>query len=82
VLREAFTNIVRHANARRCTLRLHRDADQDVIEITDDGDGTIEREGAGLLGMRERVLALGGTFSYADDDGVHVTVRVPAGVPA
>ncbi|MCC5947833.1 MAG: sensor histidine kinase [Nitriliruptoraceae bacterium] len=80
VLREAFTNIVRHAHAGRCTLRLHRELGQDVIEIADDGDGTIEREGAGLLGIRERVLALGGTFAYDDHDGVRLTVRVPAGV--
>jgi two-component system, NarL family, sensor histidine kinase DesK len=82
VLREAFTNVVRHAQAGRCTLHLHRQAGQDVLEITDDGGGGIEREGAGLMGMRERVLALGGTLTYHDDDGVHVTVRVPAGVAA
>lgn len=82
VLREAFTNVVRHAHADRCTLRLHRESGQDVIEITDDGGGTIEREGAGLLGMRERVLALGGTFVYDDHDGVRLTVRVPAGAAA
>jgi two-component system, NarL family, sensor histidine kinase DesK len=82
VLREAVTNVVRHAGASRCTLRLHRDGGQDVIEIADDGDGGIEREGAGLLGMRERVLALGGTFAYGEHDGVRVTVRVPTGIAA
>lgn len=82
VVREAVTNVIRHAGAARCTIALRREGMIDVIEIADDGSGSIEVEGAGLLGMRERVLALGGELTVGDRDGVTVRVRVPAGVPA
>ena len=82
VLREAVTNVIRHADASRCAIALRRDGTTDVIEVADDGSGRVDDEGAGLLGMRERVLALGGDFTYTDTHGVIVVVRVPAGLPA
>lgn len=82
VLREAVTNVIRHADASCCTITLRREGTTDVIEVADDGSGCVATEGAGLLGMRERVLALGGEFAPSDAHGVTVTVRVPAGLPA
>ncbi len=82
VVREAVTNVIRHADAARCAIVLRREGSTDVIEVTDDGHGGIEEESSGLLGMRERVLALGGELTITDSDGVSVRVRVPAGVPA
>jgi two-component system sensor histidine kinase DesK len=58
-LREAVTNIVRHANAHRCAIRL---AAPCTLTIEDDGRGGNARFGNGLNGMRERVEALGGTL--------------------
>ncbi|HKF31912.1 MAG TPA: sensor histidine kinase [Jatrophihabitantaceae bacterium] len=57
VVREGVTNVVRHARASHCTVRV----DRDWIEITDDGRGGIAGAGNGLTGLRERVEAAGGT---------------------
>jgi two-component system sensor histidine kinase DesK len=80
-IREAVTNVIRHADAATCTIALRRSDGNDVVEIADDGSGRVVAEGAGLLGMRERVLALGGAFGYTDRAGVTVSVRVPTGLP-
>lgn len=63
VAREALANVVRHADARRCRVRLHRSADDAVVlEIEDDGRGvpTDARAGVGLESMRERAAEIGG----------------------
>lgn len=60
VLREAVTNIVRHAKATRCHIELAPDPEQLLLRITDDGVGMAGRgEGNGLRGLRERVAAGG-----------------------
>lgn len=56
VVREGLTNVVRHAHASTCTVRLTSDS----VEITDDGVGTAAMAGHGLSGLRERVTAAGG----------------------
>ncbi|MGH2720079.1 MAG: sensor histidine kinase [Actinomycetota bacterium] len=68
---EGVTNVVRHAGARRCGIRLEA-ADGLVVEITDDGAGLPPdaRPGVGLASMRERAEELGGTF---------IAERLPAG---
>ncbi len=81
-VREAVTNVIRHADAGRCTIALRRSEGHDVVEVADDGVGRITTEGAGLLGMRERIVALGGELIHTDTDGVTVSVRVPTGLPA
>jgi two-component system sensor histidine kinase DesK len=55
-LREGFTNVVRHAHATTCAVRLSSSG----VEITDDGVGSAAPPGNGLCGLRERVLAAGG----------------------
>lgn len=55
-VREAVTNVVRHAKATFCRVELGRS----WVEITDDGTGTASPAGNGLLGLQERVLAAGG----------------------
>ena len=62
VLREAVTNVVRHARARTCRLRLGVSDGSCRLEISDDGRGGWSTEGEGLRGMRERVEALGGSL--------------------
>lgn len=61
IIQEALTNVVRHAQARRCTLRLIIDA-RFTIEIADDGCGIAPdaQVGVGLQSMRERARELGG----------------------
>lgn len=77
-LREAVTNVVRHAQARSCSIRLHQDQDLCVLEVKDDGRGGCDADGQGLQGMRERIEALGGSVLRDVLNGTHLTVRLPA----
>ena len=77
VAQEAFTNIARHAQARRVRLHLVRRGAKVVVSIQDDGVGfdleqdapSARRSGAGLVGMRERISLLGGAFSLRSAPG-------------
>ena len=69
VLREAATNIARHAQASRARVELERDASTLRLRVSDDGRGGIAGDGNGLCGMRERVRALGGHISIESQRG-------------
>jgi signal transduction histidine kinase len=62
IVGEALTNVVRHADAERCTVRLRVTDDALVVEVRDDGRGITEHveAGVGLLSLRERAAELGG----------------------
>jgi two-component system, NarL family, sensor histidine kinase DesK len=77
VLREAVTNVVRHAQASRCLLRLERVDGDCYLEVHDDGRGGDQVEGSGLRGMRERVEALGGTVQRDTHDGTRLGIFLP-----
>jgi two-component system, NarL family, sensor histidine kinase DesK len=76
-LREAITNIVRHAAARRCEVRLHVSGTSSVMTIADDGRGGRAVFGSGLTGMRERVEALGGALARDGSRGTKLTLTLP-----
>jgi two-component system, NarL family, sensor histidine kinase DesK len=76
-LREAVTNVVRHARAANCHLRLLQVDGACRLEIQDDGQGGAGVEGYGLRGMRERIEAIGGTVMREGDAGTRLTVTVP-----
>jgi two-component system sensor histidine kinase DesK len=76
-LRESITNVIRHAGARRCEIRLSRNGQGLVLAIADDGVGGASEEGSGLSGMRARVTALGGTLERDGRSGTCVTVTLP-----
>ena len=77
-LREAVTNIVRHAKATQCRIRFTRSEDGfHSLLITDDGTEPKIREGNGLRGMRERVQALGGRLSISTSPGVTILIELP-----
>ena len=76
-IREAVTNVVRHAHARAVHLRLTSDGGVLRLEVRDDGRGTNAPEGAGLRGMRERVEALGGMLERVAGDGTQLVVTLP-----
>ena len=78
-LREAITNVVRHAGASRCRASLVRDGGWACLTVEDDGRGGAIREGAGLAGMRDRVRQAGGEMKIEAARGVTLTVRLPAG---
>lgn len=77
VLREAVTNIVRHANARNCHVRLTPLNGTCLLEIQDDGQGGVQLEGSGIRGMRERVESLGGTFERKIGQGTTLVIQFP-----
>ncbi|SFS05882.1 two-component system, NarL family, sensor histidine kinase DesK [Granulicella pectinivorans] len=76
-VREAVTNIVRHAEATECRVSISTTSGFHALEVEDDGMHRIEREGNGLRGMRERVAALGGVFSIESGAGTRLLIRLP-----
>jgi two-component system sensor histidine kinase DesK len=77
-LREAVTNIVRHAHATQCRMRFTTTEDRfHSLQVEDDGPNPIKREGNGLRGMRERVQSLGGRFSISSEHGTTLVVELP-----
>jgi two-component system, NarL family, sensor histidine kinase DesK len=77
VLREAVTNIVRHAGASECSIAVSTASDSTQLVIADDGRGDIRQEGNGLRGMRERVRELGGSLSLESDHGTRLRIELP-----
>jgi signal transduction histidine kinase len=84
VCAEALTNAVKHAQATRVTVDVQDFADEVVARVGDDGRTTrsvdlADAEGGGLSGVRDRVLACGGSLALLTglSGGVVVEVRVP-----
>jgi len=76
-LREAITNIVRHAQAKTCRLRFISEQGHRRLIVEDDGEHPLTREGNGLRGMRERVEAIGGHVSLNRDSGTRLLIELP-----
>ncbi len=76
-LREAVTNIVRHARAKTCRLRFIIDDGHRRLLVEDDGQHVLAREGNGLRGMRERVEAIGGQLSLTREQGTCLLIELP-----
>ena len=83
ILQEALTNVMRHAKAQTVELTLSVEEQELCLSISDDGQGFVPAAGRstsfGLVGMRERVLMLGGTLSLHSEpgEGTTLSVRVP-----
>jgi two-component system, NarL family, sensor histidine kinase DesK len=77
-MREAITNVVRHARATACSVRVERHGDTCRLEVVDDGRGGALTQGNGLRGLRERVEALGGSVAWQGMQGTQLAVIVPA----
>lgn len=83
IVREALTNISRHAQAKRVIVRLHWGVDSLRLRIADDGIGMTDipkdGRGQGLRNMRERTMLLGGklTVSGQPSRGVVIDLEVP-----
>jgi two-component system sensor histidine kinase DesK len=76
-LREAVTNVARHANAKNCHIGIEAREGELRLVIADDGIGSHAPEGNGLMGMRERIAALGGLVRRTGAAGTTVTIAVP-----
>ena len=83
ILQEALTNVIRHANAQTVELTLTLQAQDLCLSISDDGQGFVPETGRptsfGLVGMRERVLMLGGSLLLESEpgEGTTLSVRIP-----
>lgn len=77
IVREATTNVIRHAGASQCELTLTRKDGEITLVISDNGQGFDGGEGQGMTGMRERLAVLGGTLQIAGYNGTSLTIRVP-----
>ncbi len=82
VLQEALANVYRHSGARRVRVRATASAGQVRLEVVDDGHGfdpAAVQLGLGLISMRERMEALGGTLSiHSGSAGTRVEAVLPA----
>lgn len=76
-LREAVTNVIRHARARICRICLEPVEAGVRLEVRDDGRGSDAPDGIGLSVMRERVEGLGGALERRLDNGTVITVTLP-----
>jgi two-component system, NarL family, sensor histidine kinase DesK len=76
-LREAVTNIVRHAGAHLAKMSMRVSDTSCAMTITDDGRGGNAPFGSGLSGMRERVEVLGGSLTRDGRHGTTLTVKLP-----
>lgn len=76
-VREAVTNVIRHARASRCDITLTREPSGVRLVIEDNGVGGDSPEGAGLSGMRARLGELGGTLARDASRGTRLTLWVP-----
>ncbi|MFI6057755.1 sensor histidine kinase [Streptomyces sp. NPDC051286] len=74
IVQEALTNVVKHAAPTRCRVHLVAERGVLTIDVSDDGPGSARRPavpggGLGLVGMRERAAAHGGTITAGPQEG-------------
>ncbi|MBS0214069.1 MAG: sensor histidine kinase [Proteobacteria bacterium] len=81
VLREAATNIQRHARATSARAQLSVEREVLVLRISDDGQGAIRQHGNGLTGMRERIEALGGSLRISGERGQGAVIEACLPLP-
>jgi len=77
VLREAVTNIVRHAEASECSIEVSTAEMATHMVIADNGRGNVRAEGNGLRGMRERLQELGGRLVLDSTRGTRLQIELP-----
>jgi PAS domain S-box-containing protein len=79
VIAEALTNVVKHANATRASVRAWLDDGTLAIEVRDDGIGGARPEGGGLVGVADRLAALDGRLRVDSprDGGTLLAAEIP-----
>jgi signal transduction histidine kinase len=77
IVKEALTNVLKHAQASSCVVRVWTD-NGIRLSVVDDGRGSLGRPGLGLSSMRERAAERGGWCDVSDTGhGISVTAHVP-----
>jgi len=87
IFQELLTNVARHANATRVAVQLAEDEGILRLKVEDNGRGIQEKEfesprALGFLGLRERVLAFGGSIDVRGQEGKGTAVAVEIPLPA
>jgi signal transduction histidine kinase len=82
IFQELLTNVARHANATRVNVNLQEEQSALALTVEDNGRGIKENEtegSLGFLGLRERVLAFGGTIQARGEEGkgTRISVAIP-----
>jgi PAS domain S-box-containing protein len=79
IVAEALTNVVKHARATRATVKAVVEDGALVLEVRDDGVGGADPEGHGLVGVDDRVDALGGRLQIESEagGGTVLAIRLP-----
>lgn len=79
-LKEAVTNVVKHSNAKKCTIKIEQNHNEVLLTIYDNGKGFNEKlnlAGNGLRGMQERLEFINGTVTFESREGTKVLISVP-----
>ncbi|MEN1966751.1 sensor histidine kinase [Lentibacillus sp. N15] len=82
-VKEAVTNVVKHSQARLCSIRIDQAPNELVIIVTDDGVGMADnktntfQEKNGLMGMSERLEFVNGSLDITSSNGTTLMIRVP-----
>jgi signal transduction histidine kinase len=77
VAQEALNNVLRHSSATKATIALHYSETNAILVISDNGRGfdpAANSDGIGLVGMRERLRAVGGEFKISSAPGVGTSI--------
>jgi signal transduction histidine kinase len=81
IIQESLTNAVRHASASAATVRIQYGERALVVQVDDDGRSLLgpPKEGNGIIGMRERATALGGTLTATrtPTGGLRIVAQLP-----
>jgi PAS domain S-box-containing protein len=80
IAQESLTNVARHAQASKVDIGIGREGGSYFLEVRDDGNGfdsaNMKKDTFGLVGIRERVLLLGGELSISSIPGNGTTIKV------
>jgi len=76
-VREAVTNVVKHSRATSCSVSFSREGELRRLTVSDNGHWKSAPDGNGLVGMRERIDAIGGRLSVERDGGTKLVIDLP-----
>ena len=83
ILKEAVTNVYKHAEATAVSIAIRQDQGKLLVKIVDDGKGIdidfdLQKQGHyGILGMKERVRLMKGQVAIEKENGTCITLRIP-----
>jgi signal transduction histidine kinase len=81
VVAEALTNVIKHSKAQEAVVHAGFDGSALLVEVRDDGVGGANRDGAGLVGLDDRVAALGGALRVESPPGRGTLIAATFPVP-